>query len=188
MLPKNQVDKSAIIQEIFRLFHENGHSEYGGEDVNQLEHALQAATFARNSGATDTLVTAALLHDVGHLLHDLPDDAPSKGIDDLHENKAFDYLISFFPPAVTEPVRLHVAAKRYLSTKEPQYLEQLSEPSLQSLELQGGLMSETELENFEKSPYFKDALQVRRWDDQAKIKDFVTPPLADFEKELLNSL
>jgi phosphonate degradation associated HDIG domain protein len=180
--------KSGIIANILQLFNEKGHSEYGGEAVTQLEHALQSGTLAREENASDHLITAALLHDIGHLLHDLPDDAPLHGIDDVHENKAAVYLRKYFPEAVTEPVRLHVEAKRYLATKESSYFDLLSEPSKQSLVLQGGLMSSAEVSAFEQNPFFSDAVMLRKWDDQAKVKELTTAPVEDFEKNIAVSL
>ena len=180
--------KDDIIADILKLFNDKGHSEYGGEAVTQLEHALQTATLARENNASDQLVTAALLHDIGHLLHDLPNDAPLKGIDDVHENKAAVFLRKYFPEAVTEPVRLHVMAKRYLSSTEETYYSLLSEPSKQSLVLQGGLMSSAEVSAFEQNPFFSDAVMLRKWDDQAKVKELTTAPVEDFEKNIAISL
>ena len=180
--------KDDIIADILKLFNDKGHSEYGGEAVTQLEHALQTATLARENNASDQLITAALLHDIGHLLHELPNDAPLKGIDDLHENKAAVFLRKYFPEAVTEPVRLHVMAKRYLSSTEETYYSLLSEPSKQSLVLQGGLMSSAEVSAFEQNPFFSDAVMLRKWDDQAKVKELTTAPVEDFEKNIAVSL
>lgn len=180
--------KNDIIADILQLFNEKGHSEYGGEAVTQLEHALQTATLARENSASDQLITAALLHDIGHLLHDLPNDAPLKGIDDVHENKAAVFLRKYFPEAVTEPVRLHVMAKRYLSSTEETYYSLLSEPSKQSLVLQGGLMSSAEVSVFEQNPFFSDAVKLRKWDDQAKVQELTTAPVEDFEKNIGVSL
>ena len=180
--------KNDIISDILQLFNEKGHSEYGGEAVTQLEHALQTATLARENNASDQLITAALLHDIGHLLHDLPNDAPLKGIDDVHENKAAVFLRKYFPETVTEPVRLHVMAKRYLSSTEETYYSLLSEPSKHSLVLQGGLMSSTEVNSFEQNPYFSDAVKLRKWDDQAKVQELTTAPVEDFEKNIAVSL
>ncbi len=180
--------KNDIISDILQLFNEKGHSEYGGEAVTQLEHALQTATLARENNASDQLITAALLHDIGHLLHDLPNDAPLKGIDDVHENKAAVFLRKYFPEAVTEPVRLHVMAKRYLSSTEETYYSLLSEPSKQSLVLQGGLMSSIEVSSFEQNPFFSDAVKLRKWDDQAKVQELTTAPVEDFEKNIAVSL
>jgi phosphonate degradation associated HDIG domain protein len=180
--------KDDIIADILKLFNDKGHSEYGGEAVTQLEHALQTATLARENNASDQLITAALLHDIGHLLHELPNDAPLKGIDDVHENKAAVFLRKYFPEAVTEPVRLHVMAKRYLSSTEETYYSLLSEPSKQSLVLQGGLMSSAEVSAFEQNPFFSDAVMLRKWDDQAKVKELTTAPVEDFEKNIAVSL
>jgi phosphonate degradation associated HDIG domain protein len=180
--------KNDIIADILNLFNDKGHSEYGGEAVTQLEHALQTATLARENNASDQLITAALLHDIGHLLHELPNDAPLKGIDDVHENKAAVFLRKYFPEAVTEPVRLHVMAKRYLSSTEETYYSLLSEPSKQSLVLQGGLMSSAEVSAFEQNPFFSDAVKLRKWDDQAKVQELTTAPVEDFEKNIAASL
>lgn len=127
------------------------------------------------------MIAAALLHDVGHLLHQLSDDAPDNGVDDHHENSAGAYLQSLFRDEVTEPIRLHVAAKRYLCAVDPDYQTQLSEPSLTSLRLQGGVMSAPEVAEFEQNPHFRAAVRLRRWDDLAKDPHCVTPPLAHFE-------
>ncbi|MCU0341830.1 MAG: phosphohydrolase [Spirosomaceae bacterium] len=177
-----------ITTQILQLFNERGGSMYGGEAVTQLQHALQAATLAQNAGAKPSLVTASLLHDIGHILHDLPDDAPDQDIDDFHENLAARYLETHFVPAVSEPVRLHVAAKRYLCATDPDYLGILSEPSIQSLALQGGPMSAEEVAAFEQSPFYKDAVQLRIWDDQAKDPDMVTAPIEAFADPIEASL
>lgn len=166
--------------EVLRLFAKRGDSEYGGESVTQQEHALQAALFAERAGSSAALIVAALLHDVGHLLHSLPDDAPEQGIDDRHEALAARWLQKRFGPDVVEPVRLHVAAKRYLCATEPTYLQQLSPPSTLSLQLQGGPMSPDEVREFHTSPFCESAVALRRWDDEAKIPELATPPLEHF--------
>jgi predicted HD phosphohydrolase len=130
-------DNDGTIAEIARLFAERGDSAYGREAVSQREHALQAASLAVAEGASAALVTAALLHDVGHLLHDLPEDVPDEGVDDRHEELAGRWLATRFGADVVDPVRLHVAAKRYLCAIDPTYRQQLSPPSLLSLRLQG---------------------------------------------------
>jgi phosphonate degradation associated HDIG domain protein len=166
--------------EVRQMFEQGGDSQYGHERVTQIEHALQAAFLAERDGASDELITAALLHDIGHLLHHLPSDAPEQGIDDLHEELAADWLASRFPAIVLETVRLHVDSKRYLSAAEPGYWATLSEPSKLSLELQGGPMSEGECDEFGRGPFFDEAIRVRRWDDLAKIEDLETPPLEHY--------
>lgn len=168
------------VREIIELLELRGGSQYGGEAVTQLEHALQAAALAEQEGAPAELIAAALLHDVGHLLHDLPADAPDAGIDDGHENSAANFLRKRFSERVTEPIRLHVAAKRYLCAVDQRYLSSLSEPSIVSLALQGGPMTPAELAEFEKLPHAGDAVRLRCWDDAAKIPHQPTPPLSHF--------
>jgi len=177
-----------IVTEILTLFNTNGGSMYGGEYVTQLEHALQAATLAKENNASDALVTAALLHDIGHLLHDLPDDASDNGLDDVHEALAAKYLETYFVPAVVEPVKLHVAAKRYLCAVDTTYYDTLSAPSKTSLTLQGGVMSEIEVAEFELNPFFKDAVTLRKWDDIAKDPAIKTEAVEFFASMIQNSL
>lgn len=166
--------------DILALFQARGDSQYGGECVTQMEHALQCAFLAEGEEASPALIVASLLHDVGHLLHDLPDQAPEEGVDDHHETSAAAWLRKRFPESVTEPVRLHVAAKRYLCAVEPDYLKELSPPSITSLKLQGGPMSPQEVEQFEQNPFAEDAVKLRRWDDAAKVPALPTPPLSHF--------
>ncbi|HEX3658029.1 MAG TPA: HD domain-containing protein [Pirellulales bacterium] len=167
-------------EQVLRLFRQRGDSQYGGEAVSQREHALQAAMFAEQAGAEPSLIAAALLHDVGHLLHVLADDAPDHGIDDRHEALAAAWLQQRFGPPVVEPVRLHVAAKRYLCAVDREYAAQLSPPSVQSLALQGGPMTPEEVTAFEAGPFFAAAVRLRRWDEAAKVVDLPTPDLEHF--------
>ena len=171
-----------ISDKISELFERRGGSLYGGEAVTQLEHALQAAHLAEQAGATPASIVAALLHDVGHLLHNLPENAPDEGIDDVHERLGDNWLRRFFKPAVCDPVRLHVAAKRYLCAADPKYQAALSPPSLQSLQLQGGPFDAEEARQFEAEPFFRESVELRRWDDTAKIENLETPTLAHFLK------
>ncbi len=166
--------------EILRLLEQKGNSQYGGEAVTQIQHALQAATLAELQGADAHLITAALLHDVGHLLHNLPDHAPDEGIDDRHETSASNYLRKIFPDSVVEPIRMHVDAKRYLCAADPTYQSLLSEPSIVSLRLQGGPMTDEQVKAFQERPYFEDAIRLRRWDDEAKDPHLTTKPLSHF--------
>jgi [1-hydroxy-2-(trimethylamino)ethyl]phosphonate dioxygenase len=170
----------SVAEEIVRLFEERGDSAYGREAVSQREHALQAAHFAREAGASPALVVAALLHDVGHLLHELPDDAPDRGVDDRHEELAARWLAVRFGPDVVEPARLHVEAKRFLCADEPGYHNGLSEPSRVSLRLQGGPMSPEEAGRFRTSPYAAAAMVLRRCDDSAKVPGLVVPGVEDY--------
>ncbi len=179
---------SSTLQNIIELFRKHGDSEYGGESVTQLEHALQTAMLAELAGAASSLIAAALLHDIGHLLHELPDDAPGQGIDDLHEQAGWRFLHRYAPAAVSEPVRLHVAAKRYLCAVDTSYAARLSPPSVLSLQLQGGPMSATEVQDFQQNPWAGDAVRLRKWDDEAKVAGLQTPPLEHFIPALAESL
>jgi gamma-butyrobetaine dioxygenase len=162
-----------MITELNDLFAGPGAGEYLGEPVTIGVHMRQAGALAQAAGAPDSLVAAALLHDVGHLR------APSGGAPDTtdarHGDKGADWLSQWFGPRVTEPVRLHVAAKRYLCAAEPGYLAGLSGESVRTLALQGGPMSEEEVIAFRNREYAMDAVAVRRWDDEAK-EPSVTPP------------
>lgn len=174
-----------LIDRIIELFEERGNSLYGGEAVSQTEHALQAALAAENEGAEPALVAAALLHDLGHLLHHLPEDSAEHGIDDHHEDLACRWLERHFGPEVTEPIRLHVAAKRYLCAEEPGYHEALSDASRLSLEIQGGPFSPEEAEELRDHPQGPSAIRLRRWDDLAKVVGLKTPDLAHYRPILL---
>lgn len=175
---------SDVIDEVFRLFSERGSEAYIGEQVTQQEHALQAAAAAERQGAPSRLIASALLHDVGHLLHDLPDDFSDQGIDDRHEALGQKWLESHFPPEVVAPVAMHVAAKRYLVAVEPEYRAGLSPASIASLENQGGAFTEEEVAEFRGQPHWEDAALLRRWDDQAKVVGLETPPLEHFRPHL----
>jgi phosphonate degradation associated HDIG domain protein len=154
--------------------------QYGLADVNQRQHALQAAWLAEQSGGSDALIAAALLHDIGHLVHDLGENPAERGVDDLHEQRGHAFLRPWFGPEVTEPVRLHVAAKRYLCATEPDYFSKLSKDSVLSLSLQGGPMTPGEVVAFEAQPQSAAAVQLRRFDEQAKVRDLETPPVRHF--------
>jgi phosphonate degradation associated HDIG domain protein len=166
--------------EVEAILARRGKEEYAGEPVSQLEHALQCATLAEAAGAPDALVTAALLHDIGHLLGDDPEAAAASGDDSHHEDAGAVWLQRWFGPDVTEPVRLHVEAKRYFCATDPGYLDDLSPASRRSLELQGGPFDREEAAHWRSQPYAEDGLCLRLWDDRAKDPDAVTPPLRHF--------
>jgi phosphonate degradation associated HDIG domain protein len=180
-------DVSAI-DEVSELFLGGGGRQYGGEAVTQLAHALQSAAQAEAEHAPPALIAAALLHDIGHLTHKLGPKPAERGIDDRHEQGGADFLASRFEPAVSEPVRLHVDAKRYLCAVEPGYFPTLSPASVRSLELQGGVFSAAEAEAFIRRPFAADAVRLRRWDEQAKVKGLKTPDLAHFKSYMAKCL
>lgn len=165
------------VDEVFELMASGGGEAYFGEPVTVLEHSLQAAWFVQRAGGDGALVTAALLHDVGHLMHLEGEDAATRGLDTQHEELAVAALGEHLPPSVLDPIRLHVAAKRYLCFAQPDYMRALSPASVQSLALQGGPMSAAESEAFLALPHARAALSLRRADDAAKIRDLKVPQL-----------
>jgi len=172
------------LPDIELLFARHGASQYSGEPVTQLEHALQTAHLAEQSGADDALVTACLLHDLGHLLNEQGrgfNDTPSlRGIDDTHQYFALPFLRGLFPDAVLDAIGLHVDAKRYLCQANAGYVAKLSDDSKRSLALQGGVFSTEQAATFLARSGARDAVMLRQWDDLAKQADLDTPPLAHF--------
>ena len=175
------------VDEIVALYERHG-SDFYSENISQVDHAVQATNLAVTSGASSDLVLASLLHDIGHLMH-----LDALGADDSHftqdlrhEKVGADELALQFPASVTEPIRWHVAAKRWLCAKDPHYSAALSEASTESLIFQGGPMSETECTEFESNMWFNEAVQLRRWDDEAKVVGLNSAPLSMF-KEILRA-
>jgi len=169
-----------LVAMIGTIIEGKGHRLYGLSAINQRAHALQAAWLAEQAGCDAAQITACLLHDIGHMVHDLGEDPAKDGIDDKHEELGHAWLARWFGSEVTEPVRLHVAAKRYLCAAEPDYFSKLSSDSLRSLVLQGGPMSASEFATYRANPYAEAATALRRFDEMAKVKDLVTPPVAHF--------
>ena len=168
------------ISDICVLFARKGGRAYAGEPVNQIEHALQTAMRAEADDAGPALVTAALLHDLGHLLNDQGESPTLRGVDDLHQYAALPFLRAMFADDVIAPIRLHVDAKRYLCATRDGYFEALSADSKRSLVLQGGIYTPEEAKAFIAQPHAGDAVRLRLWDDLAKVENAVTPPLAHF--------
>jgi len=160
---------SSTFEEIQSLFESFGMHAYLGEDVSQEEHALQTAELARLSGAPDSLVVAALLHDIGHILVEDAHGAHYSNVNAHHDEVGAAWCEARFGSQVADPIRWHVAAKRFLVATDPSYLSTLSAASVHTLRLQGGPMSAEESDDFRKRPGFVDAIQVRLWDDLAKV-------------------
>jgi phosphonate degradation associated HDIG domain protein len=177
---------SSVIQKIRATFASRGDEKYADEGVTQLQHALQCAKLARLEAANVQLVVAALLHDIGHILgeSDLPSNC-KQNLDDHHEERGYAFLLQHFGDAVADPVRLHVAAKRYLCTIDSQYAQRLSPTSHKSFLDQGGLMSPEEVEDFRSEPHFEAAVRLRKWDDTAKDPADRGAGLDDFLGELV---
>lgn len=147
-----------------------------GEQVSMLEHSIQCALFAQRDGADDALVAAALLHDIGSFVS-TPDGAYGEY---AHDRSGGAWLARRFPLAVSEPVRLHVAAKRYLCHVQPEYFDLLSPASVHTLAIQGGRMNDQQARRFERKPFFADAVRLRRWDDAGKVAGMAVPAASSF--------
>lgn len=184
---EKQINKDNIVDFIFDLFSRRGAEEYMGESVSMSQHMEQSAACAVVDDAPDSLVASALLHDIGHFVGDFPIDALENGIDNRHEEVGAQFLAAYFPASVTEPIRLHVAAKRYLCATDRDYFARLSPASVQSLQVQGGPMNEQEVKRFEANPYHKDAVMARLYDDDGKVEGLIIKPILDY-RETLDSL
>jgi phosphonate degradation associated HDIG domain protein len=168
------------LDDIETLFARRGGEMYTGEPVTQLEHALQTAALAEAAGADEELVTAALLHDLGHLLHDLGDTPTLRGVDDVHQYAALSFLRGLFAAPVLDAIRLHVDAKRWLCATRAEYFDALSADSQRSLALQGGVFDAAQAAAFIALPGAADAVRLRLWDDRAKTAGAATPTLRHF--------
>ncbi len=164
------------LEAIATLFAHEGRLAYG-EDVTQLEHALQTAALAEAERCDDSLVVAALLHDIGHLLGRNEHELAADGRDDRHERIGAAWIARHFQPSVSEPVRLHVAAKQYLVATDPDYRTILSAASRRSLAVQGGALDAEARARFEREPFAEAATRLRRWDDRAKVPGAAVAPI-----------
>jgi phosphonate degradation associated HDIG domain protein len=168
------------VNEVFEVLMAGGGEAYFGEPVTVLEHSLQAAWFVQRKNSEHALITAALLHDLGHLLHDAGEDAATRGMDTHHEELGVEALHDHLPVAVLDPIKLHVAAKRYLCFAKPRYLAELSPASIESLALQGGPMSAAEAEAFLALAHAREAITLRHADDAAKVRGLAVPALETY--------
>ncbi len=179
--------KDDLIDFILDLFMRRGAEEYMGEPVSMAQHMEQSAAIAVADEASPELVAAALLHDIGHFVSDFPIDALENGVDNIHESAGAQFLAPYFPSSVTEPIRLHVAAKKYLCATDASYFKQLSAASVQSLNVQGGPMNQLEIAEFEQSPHYRAAVQLRRYDDDGKVAGLTIKPVSQY-RGVLESL
>ena len=177
---KDNLNKDNIVEFIADIFLRRGAESYLGEDVTMSQHMLQGAQLAEQDNAGDIMVAAALLHDIGHYTNEFPEDALAKGINNHHDEAGARVLAKFFPTIVTECVRQHVAAKRYLCAMDEGYFGKLSDASVHTLKLQGGPMDADEIVNFESSPHLTEIVQVRYWDDEGKDPNITTPPFEHY--------
>jgi len=181
------LDNQPTLATLTSIYDGRATGQYGLTLINQRAHAVQSAYHARAQGLPASLVVAALLHDIGHMVHSLDGHPAALGIDDQHETIGADWLKRYFGPDVTEPIRLHVAAKRYLCTVEPDYFEKLTDDSIESLSLQGGRMTEDELAAFMQEPYREGAVALRRIDELAKDPNGPMPQFGEFAPEILQT-
>ena len=165
-----------ITEKIISNF-KNNKSLYIGEKVTIAEHMIQSAMMAEKSKSKNNLICSSLLHDYGHFILDDPEELVKKNKDGKHEDVGYEYLKKFFKKEVVEPIKNHVLAKRYLA-RDKKYYNRLSDASVVSLKLQGGLLNNREAKSFEKEEFFKDAIKLRKFDEAAKkigikIKDII---------------
>jgi predicted HD phosphohydrolase len=183
-MPHHHPSSARLHAELAEIYDVRAQGRYGLSQVNQLMHAVQAGALARQFNHPPTLVVAALLHDLGHMVHALGEHPAAAGIDDRHEEVGARWLACYFGPDVVEPVRLHVAAKRYLCATEADYFGQLSDDSIESLALQGGPMTAEEIHRFETAPFWREAVSLRRLDEAAKDPNGPLPPFASFRDDI----
>lgn len=186
----NSSDATQVANEIMAMYNKHGGEEYAGEKVSQLEHMVQAAQLAEQQGFDEEVILAAFLHDIGHICEAAQGDNEMDGYGiKSHEEIAARYLAEKgFSKKVIRLVQSHVDAKRYLTCRYPEYYEQLSDASKKTLEYQGGKMTDEEAAAFEKDPLFTLIIQMRKWDEQAKIEGQPLPQLEYYHQLLLNHL
>lgn len=177
---KQTLTQGNIVRFLGNIFERCGGEEYLGEPVTMGEHMLQGATIAEQNGQSEEIIVATLLHDIGHFTSEFGTFSMDDTEDRFHEEAGADVLEQFFPSVVTDCVRYHVAAKRYLCATKPDYFRRLSEASVHSLNLQGGPMNEGEVAEFEKNPNLKEIVAVRYLDDAGKWPDMETPGFTHF--------
>ena len=181
-MTNTDLNRENIIPFINDIFQRLGSDSYLGEAVSMSEHMLQTALNAENAGESPETITAALLHDIGHYSGEFPENHIDLGLNNRHESMGAAILEKFFTAAVTAPVRWHVEAKRYLCAVERSYFEGLSDASVKTLELQGGIYDQAQVKEFENNPYLETIVSVRRYDDAGKVPGVKTPDVEHYLK------
>ena len=175
-----------IIEKIVEKFQTNT-TLYIGEKVTIAEHMIQTAMMAEKNKSNESLICASLLHDYGHFIIDDPNELVEKSVDGKHEDIGYNFLKIYFRPEVTEPIKLHVQAKRYLC-REKSYYDLLSKAAKTSLKFQGGKMTDVEAKNFILLKYYKDAIKLRKFDDDGKIPNIKMKSIKDYTEIIKNHL
>ena len=183
----DRISADSIVDHIEDVFSRRGAESYIGEQVTMAQHMLQTAQCAEQAGANNSLIVAALLHDIGHYKNEIPESSLAKCIDNYHEEAGANFLEDYFPISVVEPIRQHVATKRYLCAVRPEYFELLSAASIDTLNLQGGPMSSEEVIEFEKNDYLEECIKLRYWDEDAKDSNRICPSFS-YYRALIESL
>jgi len=183
----DNINADNIVDHIEDVFKRRGAESYLGEKVTMAQHMLQSAQCAEQAGADDSQIVASLLHDIGHYKNEIPETSLSKGIDNYHEEAGANFLEDYFPSSVVEPIRQHVAAKRYLCAVKSDYFGRLSQASVHTLNLQGGPMNAEEVKEFEKNNYLEQCIQVRYWDEEGKDPERKHPQFS-YYRPLVESL
>lgn len=179
-MTRPELTKDTVVAFIADIFERRGGEEYLGEPVTMAQHMLQGATIAEQNGMDEDIIVGALLHDIGHFTSEFGTYHPDDTEDRHHEDAGADVLAPFFPSVITDCVKYHVAAKRYLCATKPEYFARLSPASVHTLELQGGPMSDDEVKAFQSNPNLEKIIQVRYLDEAGKRADMQTPDFAHF--------
>lgn len=182
-----EITSQNVVDLIEDIFLRRGAESYLGERVTMAQHMLQTAQCAEEAGADSAQIVSALLHDIGHYKNEIPESSLAKGVNNFHEEAGANFLEEYFPASVVEPIRQHVAAKRYLCAVKADYFERLSAASVHTLDLQGGPMNEKEIEEFENNDYLDHCINLRYWDEEGKDPDREHPPFS-YYRPLIDSL
>ncbi|MGY9059966.1 MAG: HD domain-containing protein [Candidatus Puniceispirillales bacterium] len=181
----NEINNKVFTENLLNWLEYEGQSKYD-ESVTQYEHSVQTAMIAKKNKSSSSLIVAALLHDIGHLILSEDDSKNDFLHHDLnHELVGARWLEKKFPKSVIEPIKLHVPAKRYLCSSNNKYYNKLSEASKKSLEVQGGIMNKKEQRIFKLNNFSKDAIMLRKWDDEAKVKNLTIIPIRTFKNDII---